>query len=312
MQYLNKSIREKLEARYKHLDFMQFCWQKPGEPFIVGRHTREVCRIIDGAITDYKNGKSSFIIVKIPFRHGKSDIVSRYLPPHFLGEFPDNEVMIVTYASSRAEGFSAFSRGLVRSDEYKALYPDIAVSKEAAGVQKWGIAGKLGSCVASGLSSGITGKGYHLGILDDYCAGRTEAESAVMRDNAWEHFTNDFLTRRAPVSITIILATPWHVDDIIGRIEKRIDKNSDTYDPEFPPFRVVSFPAMNGTADVYNAEKKISERVSYDYLFPERFSADWYKQQAASLGSYGTACSVIRRCGAAICLRCNMLKNIQA
>ena len=271
-------------------------WQKIGEPFLIGMHTKEICRLIDQAFEDFRNGKSTFLVIKVPFRHGKSDMLSRYLPSHFLGEFPDNEVMLVTYASSLAEGFSRYARNLIRTKEFKELYPDVEINKENGGVQQWGIEGHLGGCVASGLSSGLTGKGYHLGLLDDYCASRAEAESETMRNGAWEHFTNDFMTRRAPVSITIVLATPWHTDDIIGRIEERIDPTSPKYDPDFPPFKIVSFPAKNGEVDIgvrnkkkYGDSKYHIEHVKYDYLFPQRFTADWYNQQFSVLGSYASS-----------------------
>lgn len=295
-----KEVAKEL-IRRNHARYMQYMWQKSGEPFLLGLHTRELCRLIDDAFENFRKGKSTFLVVTMPFRHGKSDCLSRYLPSHFLGEFPDCEVMLVTYASALAEGFSRFARNLLRTPEYNSLYPEISVSKENGGVQQWGIQDHIGGCVASGLTSGLTGKGYHLGLLDDYCASRAEAESEVMRNGAWEHFTNDFLTRRAPVSITIVLATPWHVDDIIGRIKDKINPESENYDEEFPPFKIVSFPAINGDVTIkvkdkkkYGDRKFHTEHKKYDYLFPERFNADWYKSQFASLGSY--AASALLQC----------------
>lgn len=299
---------QQLRARYSHEEFIRYTWQKSTEPFIVGMHTKEICRLIDEAIEDYRHGKSTFLVIKVPFRHGKSDMISRYLPPHFLGEFPDSEVMLVTYASSLAEGFSRFGRTLMRSDEYKSLYPNAEVSKTNGGVQQWGIEGHTGILTASGLSSGITGKGYHLGLCDDYCASRAEAESETIRNSTWEHFTNDFLTRRAPVSITIVLATQWHEDDVIGRIEKKINPDCEEYDEDFPKFKIVSFPAHNGEADIgvkdrekYGDNKTHIEHVKYEWLFPERFSASWYKGQFASLGDYASSgllqCNPVKRGG---------------
>lgn len=280
-------IKKRL-ARNHHVRYMQFMWQKMSEKFLVGIHTREICWLIDDAIEKLRQGESTFLVIKVPFRHGKSDMISRFLPSHFLGEFPDKEVMLVTYASSLAEGFSRYARNLIRTPEYKELYPETEISRENGGVQQWGIQGRLGGCVASGLTSGLTGKGYHLGLLDDFNASRADAESEVIRNSQWEHFTNDFLTRRAPESITIVLATPWHKDDIIGRIEEKINPDSDKYDPEFPPFKIVSFPAKGGEVDVHDADGNL-QHIKYDYLFPERFSNDWYAQQFASLGTYSAA-----------------------
>ena len=86
-------------ARRNHLDFMRFCWTKQN-PLIVGYHTDAICSIIDEAIADYREGRSTYLFVKVPFRHGKSDIVSRYLPAHFLGEFPHAEMILATYLAA--------------------------------------------------------------------------------------------------------------------------------------------------------------------------------------------------------------------
>lgn len=272
---------------------MRFCWQNPTEPFTVGLHTREICRLIDEAMENLRRGVSTFLLVKVHFRAGKSDIVSRYLPPHFLGEFPDKDVMVVSYAQSLSDNFSRFSRTITNSPQYKELYPDYTVR---GGVQSWGFENHIGVVTESGITSGITGKGYTLGICDDYVSSRAEAESETIRASLWEHFTNDFLTRRAPVSITIVLATPWHVDDIIGRIEQRIDPENENYDPQFPRFKVVSFPAKDGTVEVgikdkakYGDNETHTEKITYKYLFPERFGADWYEQQFATLGTYAAS-----------------------
>lgn len=271
---------------------MRYCWQK-SEPFCEGLHTKEICRLIDEAMDDFKNGHSTFLLVKVHFRAGKSDIVSRFLPPHFLGEFPDKDVMVVSYGQSLSETFAKFSRSLVCSSKYKELYPD---SELTGGVQSWGFRGHIGVVTESGLTSSITGKGGHLLICDDYCASRAEAESDVIRATQWEHFTNDFLTRRAPTSIVILLATPWHVDDIIGRVEQRIDPTNENYDENFPKFKVISFPAMDGEVEIgvkdknkYGDKKYHLEKRAYKYLFPERFDENWYKSQFASLGVYASS-----------------------
>lgn len=269
-------------AAVHHLDFMRYTWVKP-DPFLEGYHTKTICEKLDAAVDRYKRGLSSFLIIKVPFRHGKSDIISRYFPAHFMGMFPDAETMIVTYAASLSYKFSRFGRRLIASPRYQDLFPRMRISSDSASVASWGIEGHLGQVNASGLYAGLTGNGYHLGILDDFLSSRAQAESQTIRDKGWDAFADDFLTRRAPVSITIVLATPWNIDDIIGRTEKAMRA-----DPNFPRFEVITFPAM-------------SSQYPSGYLFPERFSPDWYKSQAATLGTYGTAsllqCNPIARTG---------------
>lgn len=287
MEILSTDAVEIFRSRYSHLAFIKHCWQKQDEPYVVGRHTRTICHLIDTAIEDLKHGKSTYLVIKVHPRAGKSEILSQNLTAHFIGEFPDKDAMICCYNSVLALKNSKLARDIIKSEKYQELYPDSVID---GGVQQWGIEGHKGIVTASGLVSGITGNGYSIGMLDDYIAGRDNAESQLMRDKIWDEFTNSFLTRRAPVSITIVLATQWHVDDIIGRIEKKLDTQSDVYDKHFPKFRIISFPAMNGEGDVW-VEKKGDvkahwEHQKWDFLFPERFTDEFYHQQCAALGDY--------------------------
>lgn len=283
------SDQEELEikqskARSSHLEFMKHTWMKSKiDPFIIGFHTERICNEIDQAIENYRKGISTYLLISVHHRAGKSDIVSRYLPPHLLGEFPDSEVMQVTYNSSLSTKFSSFGRNVFRSEKYKELYPHVKLSKESNAKDYWEVYddsikqtvnGKLFAC---GLTSGLTGSGWNFGILDDYCAGRKDAESKVMRDNAWEAFTNDFMTRAAPVHICIILATQWHWDDVNGRIRNEMKIN-----PLFPEFKMVSFPAK---AKDYKGEGSYSGK----FLFEERYGKEWYEKQYATLGKYSSA-----------------------
>ena len=286
----NREELRKLKAQYSHLEFIKYCWQKQDEEYKVGRHPRTICHLIDEAVEDMKHGKSTYLIVKVHPRAGKSEILSQNLTAHFMGAFPDKDAMICCYNSALAIKNSKLARGIISTSKYQELYPDTTVN---GGVEQWGIDGHIGMVTASGLLSGVTGNGYSLGMLDDYMAGRENAESQVIRDKIWDEFTNSFLTRRAPVNITIVLATQWHVDDVIGRIERKTNPESEDYDENFPKFRIVSFPATNGEGDVWMertpTEKAHWEHQKWDYLFPERFDDTFYKQQLATLGSYGFA-----------------------
>lgn len=282
-----KEELRKIKAQYSHLEFIKYCWQKADEPYNVGRHTRTICHLIDNAIEDFKQGKSTFLIVKVHPRAGKSEILSQNLTAHFVGAFPDKEAMICCYNSSLAEKNSKLARRIIETKEFQELYPN---TETEGGVQQWNVKGHTAMVTASGLISGITGNGYSLGMLDDYIAGRENAESQTIRDKIWEEFTSSFLTRRAPVSITIVLATQWHIDDVIGRIEDAMNPESEHYQADFPKFKIVSFPAINGEGEVWvektATEKAHWEHQKWDILFPERFTTEFYAQQRASLGNY--------------------------
>ena len=260
---------QRLEAVDHHLNFMMYTWTNRAEPFTVGFHTQRICAAIDYAIERYRQGISTGWVITVPFRHGKSEILSRKLPAHFLGLFPDSKVILCGHTQALTEGFSKTSRNLISTQPYRNLFPNIRVDPGSSSGAHWMIKDHEGECFASGLLGSLSGQGYNLGLLDDYCRNRADAESDTLREKMWDAFTNDFMTRRAPVSITIVLATPWHVDDIIGRIKKRMEE-----DPEFPRFKCLAFPAM-------------SDKYPQGVLFPERFGKKWYTQQKAVLGDYG-------------------------
>jgi phage terminase large subunit-like protein len=265
-----KLLSNRVDAKNNHYEFIKYCWLRP-DPFIEAKEVpfqRIICERIDRAIQDYRKGKSTYLLIKTHPRAGKSQIVSRALPPHFLGEFPDSEIMELSCESSLAMDLSKDARFLISSPQYQELYPDIRLSGESQAVDSWAIHGHLGKTEWSGILGGYVGKGASLLIIDDYCKNREDAESPAIRNKTWASFANDAITRVAPVHIVIVMATPWHVDDLIGRIEKTMLEN-----PKFPQFDILSFPAES---DTYPSK----------YLFPERFSPDFYEMQRATKGLY--------------------------
>lgn len=292
-----EELKQGIKAVYSHLGFYEYFWKtQTSDKLYIGLHTRIICEEIDKAIERFNNGEgeSTYLLITVPPRHGKSDIVSRYLPAHFMGMFPDKDVIIATYASSLAYDMSSDARKIVDTDEFKKVFGQ-ELSKTSHAVDKWQMEGGKGTLTASGLLSGITGKGAHLLILDDYCADRKDAESEVVRESTWKSFTDAFMTRQAPTCICIILATPWHTDDVIGRIKKLNNPKDKEYKEDFPKFKLLSFPAENADFDYINKYGEL-EHIKYDYLFTDkelngtfykgRFTPQFYKQQRATLGDY--------------------------
>jgi len=258
------------EARCRHLRFMEYCWQRHKD-FKIGVHTEAICNEIDTAFQNYRNGVSTFLIILVCHRQGKSEIVSRFLPAHFLGEFPDSEVVLTSHNATLAYKFSRFSRSVVKSSRFHELYPDVGISKERAAVGEWGIEGTQGAAQFMGILSGTAGIGGNLIVVDDYLGTREDAESEVMREKLWDAYTDDIFTRRNHPCILLFTVTPWHVDDIVGRIKLKMDD-----DKSYPQFKVLKFPAK-------------SSDYSTGYLFPEMYPEVWYKEQEVVLGKYGWA-----------------------
>ena len=259
-----KELLARRRARAGLLAFLGYCWWMP-HPLLVGQHTRAIADRLTAAVDALRHGVSTFLWVAVPFRHGKSDLVSRALPAWFLGQCADMQpdCIMSGYGASLVQGFSRRVKAIMQTSRYQRLFPGVQPGRGTNSASEWQVAGSSGTVVAQGLGGALTGKGGSLIIVDDYCKSRAEARSEAYRDRTWDAFTNDLLTRRAPVSIVVVCATPWHVDDLRGRIHVRMRQDSD-----FPRFEELRFPAR--TAD--------------GFLFHERFDDAWYRSQYATLG----------------------------
>jgi len=80
--------------------FVRHCWRSPLAPFVSGRHTRRIVEVIERAREAFYAGRSTYVIVIVPFRHGKTDLIGRYLAPFLLGHDPNLEVMYATYGDT--------------------------------------------------------------------------------------------------------------------------------------------------------------------------------------------------------------------
>jgi len=258
------------ESRAKLFEFLSWVWWYP-EVLKVGRHTREICERITQAVDDFQEGKSTYLLIQVPFRHGKSDIVSRALPPYFLGRTKNDDVnvLMTAYGGGLSEGFSKDCKRIIRSDEYQELYPGLLPAKGKDNISEWSVGESTGSLNFVGLGGTAVGKGAHLLVIDDYCKNRAEARSRTIRNKVWDAFSVDLMSRLANRHIVIITATPWHVDDLAGRLTKLMAE-----EPDFPRFEVVKFPAGG---------------VDGPYLFPELYPESWYRMQYASQGKLAAA-----------------------
>lgn len=264
-------------ARHDLLAFLMWSWWMPPKtrPLRIGRHTRSLCERLTRAVDDWRVGRSTYLLVNMPFRHGKSDLVSRALPAYFLGRCADAQpdVIMSGYGTSLVKGFSKKVQTIMRSTPYQQLYPGVLPSALYHAAEEWSVEGSQGSVVAQGLGGAITGKGGNLIIVDDYCKNREEAESKTIRDKTWDSFSDDLMTRtNAPAVIVIVCATRWHEDDVVGRIYESMRN-----DPGYPRFESMIFPARKPGPG------------GWDTLFPELYDDEWYTRQRAQLGSYSAA-----------------------
>lgn len=181
------------------------------------------------------------LIVMMPPRHGKSEVVSRLFPAWVLGRNPDEQIIAASYSADLASAMNRDCQRIISSDEYREIFPDTKLSdgKEVGVVRnnsRFDMPGHKGHYVSAGVGGGITGVGCTVGIIDDPVKNAQEADSQTYRNTAWEWYTSTFKTRFEPGAIEIVCQTRWHGDDLTGRI-LQISKDD-------PDTEVISFPAL--------------------------------------------------------------------
>ena len=272
----NTDGEDAIELRKSRYEFESYFKNfPPGENYKYGRHTKAIIRRLDRATKDLERGVSTYLVICVPPQHGKSDIVERRWPVWHLCRNPNHAVFLIGYNREVATDMSYDAR-----KAFELIGPglfDLDVAEDRSAVSRWrvqttGGEPRKGVLYAAGLGGTITSRGAHVIVVGDYCKGRDDAESRRLREKRYRGFMTDIWTRKAPAHIVVICATRWHVDDLAGRIIKRHED-----DPDFPEFEVIKFPAQTTNAD-----------GSTEWLFPERYSDDFYRGLRA-MGPYAWA-----------------------
>jgi len=155
------------------------------------------------------------LLIETPPQHGKSTTVTETLPSWYLGKHPDHHVIVAGYSEDFAERFCRRNREKLQ--QFGAQIFGIHMGKVNRACE-FELAGHTGRMIARGLLSGITGNPAELLIVDDPIKSRQEADSPTIRDRIWEEWQNSLKSRFAAGAKVIVIMTPWHEDDLAGRI----------------------------------------------------------------------------------------------
>lgn len=187
----------------------------------VGWFHREVCRKLEQFAADVAAGLSPRMIICAPPRHGKSFIVTERFPVWFMGHYPDKEIISCSYNMTAARARCAAAKKVASSELMAETFPGFSIAKDTRAKADWGLAHGLGSMVAAGVGTAITGKGADVLIIDDPTKGIAEAYSETIREKTWQWYLKDASTRLAPGAGILLMATRWHEEDLLGLVLDR-------------------------------------------------------------------------------------------
>lgn len=223
-------------ARRRLLDFIKVNFPE----YKVGWHHKMLCEKLEAV----ERGEIKRLIVTMPPRHGKSEIVSVQFPSWLIGRDKNRNIIEASYSGDLAVDFGRQVRNIIANDKYKNIFPNVTLAEDSQAKGKWNTNGR-GAYNAVGVGGATTGKGADFLIIDDPVKNRQDAESAVIRESNWNWYTSTALTRLSPEGAVIVVMTRWHDDDLVGRILK--SENAHLWD-------VVHLPAIATQDEEYRKQ----------------------------------------------------------
>lgn len=188
-----------------YLTFEQFA-ERAHPGYLWGAHLRALAR----RLQDVADGLIRRLMVFMPPRHGKSELVSRLFTAYYVYRHPTRDVAITTYGAE-------LSYDLSRDARTNFLQMGGALAGDSAAIKSWHTSNG-GNVWATGVGGPATGRGFHLGIIDDPYKDHEEAGSAKIRRTRWDWYRAVFRTRAAPGAAIVLLMTRWHLDDLASNL----------------------------------------------------------------------------------------------
>lgn len=175
-------------------------------------------RLLDVLLLNLANRSLHRLIVNIPPRHGKSDLIAKFFLFWYIENFPTHRIILVTYQNRFAEVWGRRLRDLIAlygKEFFKIELDPKESSARQIRINKFG-----GMVYCVGSFGPLTGRGAEVIVIDDPIKNDCEAMSPRLRENLWDWFKATLYTRLEPNGVLLLVMTRWHNDDIVARLEK--------------------------------------------------------------------------------------------
>lgn len=243
-------------------DLIQFCLAMQPD-YLVGKHHKRLAELLE----DVEKGEKDRISVSIAPRHGKSTLGTILYAAWFIGRNPNKKIMLVSHTADLAVDFGRKIRNLVATPAYQKIFPGVALAQDSKSAGRWNT-NRGGEFFACGVGSALAGRGADLLLVDD-----PHSEQDILNGNfeifekAYQWFTYGARTRLMPGGRVVIIATRWHLDDLIGRVVRDAKQN-----PGADQYEVFEFPAIL-EVDRVDPETGVVKKVERA-LWPEFFKLE--------------------------------------
>jgi predicted phage terminase large subunit-like protein len=229
-----------------------------------------------------ERGDVDRLMIFMPPRHGKSELASRRFPAWYLGKNPARQIISASYNSDLSTDFGREVRNLMASADFGDVFPDTRLRIDSKAADRMNTE-QGGAYFAAGVGTATTGRGAHLGNIDDPFKDRADADSESQRDKVWDWYRSTFFTRLMPGGAIVVTMTRWHEDDLAGRLlahEGRVEEGGQ--------WTVVDLPAINEAGEALWPEwypVPALERIKAT-IGPREWSALYQQRPQPDEGTY--------------------------
>lgn len=266
-------------CRRSFFRFVQEFWDVviPEDP-VWNWHIPYLCGELQDIVMGLKarSPKTDDTLINIPPGTTKSTIVTVMLPAWAWTVDPTLRILTASYSQSLSTDHAVKSRDIIKSDKYRAMFPDIEVKADQDNKTHYKN-NFTGERYATSVGGTATGFHAHLLLVDDPLNAREEAsEPALLEANAFMDTTLPTRKVDKKVSATVLLMQRLNENDPSGNWLNKKGKK----------VRHICLPGELSD-EVKPAE--LRERYIDGLLDPVRLDRSVLKELRAELGEYGYA-----------------------
>lgn len=272
---VDEDIRERCEKSL--YNFVQEAWHliEPNTKLVLNWHLEKICDHLEAVY--YK--KITRLIINVPPRTMKSTIVSIMWPVWCWIKDASLRFLTGSHNDKLATRDTLKARRIMEHPWFRNKWPHVEFRKDQAEKKRYENTA-TGIRIAFGMTSGVTGEGGDIIIIDDPHDAKG-AMSEVKRLGVNDSYDQKLSTRLndSKRGAVVIVMQRLHEDDLTGHLLKKGGWEL----LRFP----MSYEALEpcktslGLQDIRTEEGEL--------LWPERFTIKWIKNQTKLLGSLGVA-----------------------
>src|SRR5262245_33873157 len=235
--------------------FTEFAFSvvRPGITFRPNWHFEAVTH----KLSQVASGEVRRLIITLPPRHLKSLCASVALPAWFLGHYPSERVVVVSYSEALARTHANDFRQVVNHALYQATFPAMRLERET---DREIVTSKRGKRIATSIDGTLTGLGGNLIIIDDPLK-LGDAMSEAVRTRVIDWYRSTLLSRaddKTAARIVLVMQRV-HQDDLAGYLHEQ------------GGFEVLNLPAIAQRNETYElGDGRTYRRQKGELLHPEQ------------------------------------------